>query len=148
VCEAGAIVIARRREEDLGFVFEPAERLGVNDAVAVTLKRRPDVVLLFWPQPPFAVTTFRRCRRQNLPLALLEVFANPHDEIITQIEAPHIESGPQITQITQIRPILPMPPAKFCSLCSRCRRCVTRIEIHGSAGSFDKSHETIWAISG
>ena len=37
-----AVVIAGRREEDLGLVLEPPEGLGVNDAVAIALKHRPD----------------------------------------------------------------------------------------------------------
>ena len=39
-----AVVIAGRREEHLRLVLQPAERLAVDDAVAVALKRRPDVV--------------------------------------------------------------------------------------------------------
>ena len=41
VGQAGAVVVAHRRDEDLGLVLEPAERLGVDDAVAVELVRRP-----------------------------------------------------------------------------------------------------------
>ena len=39
-----AVVVAGRREEHLRLVLEPAERLAVDDAIAVALKRRPDVV--------------------------------------------------------------------------------------------------------
>ena len=39
-----AVVIAGRREEDLRLVLQAAERLAVDDPVAVALKRRADVV--------------------------------------------------------------------------------------------------------
>ena len=39
-----AVVVARRREEHLRLVLQPPERLAVDDAVAVVLKRRPHVV--------------------------------------------------------------------------------------------------------
>ncbi len=39
--EAGAVMVALRRDEDLRLVLEAAERLGVDDAVAVALERRP-----------------------------------------------------------------------------------------------------------
>ena len=39
-----AVVIAGRREEHLRLVLQPAERLAVDDAIAIALKRRPDVV--------------------------------------------------------------------------------------------------------
>ena len=50
VCEAGAIVIAGRREEHLRLVLQPPERLAVNDAVAIALERRPNVVFDFGTQ--------------------------------------------------------------------------------------------------
>ena len=42
VGEAGAVVVALGRDEDLGLVLEPPEGLGVDDAVAVALERRAD----------------------------------------------------------------------------------------------------------
>ena len=38
-----AVVIAGRREEHLRLVLQPAERLAVDDAIAIALERRPDV---------------------------------------------------------------------------------------------------------
>ena len=43
VCQAGYIVVAKRRDEDLRLVLEPAERLGVEDAVAVALELGADI---------------------------------------------------------------------------------------------------------
>ena len=39
--EPGPVVVALGGDEDLGLVLEPAEGLGVDDAVAVALERRP-----------------------------------------------------------------------------------------------------------
>ena len=47
VRQPGPVVIAGRREEDLRLVLQPAERLAVDDAIAIALKRRPDVVFRF-----------------------------------------------------------------------------------------------------
>jgi hypothetical protein len=38
VGEAGAVVVALRRDEDLGLVLEAPEGLGVKDAVAISLE--------------------------------------------------------------------------------------------------------------
>src|SRR5687768_9773580 len=37
--EPGAVMVAGRREEHLGLVLQPPERLAVDDAIAVALKR-------------------------------------------------------------------------------------------------------------
>ena len=42
VREPGAVVVALGRDEDLGLVLEPAERLRVHDPVAVALERRAE----------------------------------------------------------------------------------------------------------
>ena len=39
-----AVVVAGRGEEDLRLVLQPPERLAVDDAVAIVLKRRPHIV--------------------------------------------------------------------------------------------------------
>ena len=44
VREPRAVVIAGRREEHLRLVLQPAERLAVDDAIAIALERRPDRV--------------------------------------------------------------------------------------------------------
>src|SRR5207253_699439 len=69
------IVIAGRREEDLGLVLEPPERLAVNDPIAVALKRRPDVVFFLGAKAAFRVGALRRLRREDLPLARFELLA-------------------------------------------------------------------------
>src|SRR5688500_14868594 len=40
--EPRAVMVARRREEDLCLMLQTAEGLGVDDAIAIPLKRRPD----------------------------------------------------------------------------------------------------------
>src|SRR6266508_5156625 len=42
VREPGSVVVALRRDEDLGLVHQPAEGLRMDDAVAVALERSPD----------------------------------------------------------------------------------------------------------
>jgi hypothetical protein len=42
VGETGAVVIALRSKEDLGFILEPPERLAMDDPVAIMLKGRTD----------------------------------------------------------------------------------------------------------
>ncbi len=51
VRQAGAVVIAGRRKEHLRLVLQPAERLAVDDAVAVVLERRAHVVFRLDAQP-------------------------------------------------------------------------------------------------
>jgi hypothetical protein len=45
--QSGAIVISVRREEDLGFVFKPAEGLTMENAVSVSLEDRTNITLFF-----------------------------------------------------------------------------------------------------
>src|SRR5262249_14864769 len=71
--QARAVVIAGRREEDLRLVLETAERLAVDDAVAVALKRRPHVVLGFGAQPRAGVGALGGLRREDVTLPLLEL---------------------------------------------------------------------------
>jgi hypothetical protein len=49
VRQARAIVVALRRDEDLGLVLQAAERLAVDDPVPVALVRRPQGVILLRP---------------------------------------------------------------------------------------------------
>src|SRR6185436_4425446 len=76
--ETGPIVIARRREEHLRLVFQPAERLAVDDAIAVPLKRRTDVVFSFWTQTPARVRAPGGLRREDVAFPLLELLADRH----------------------------------------------------------------------
>ena len=79
VRQARAVVIAGRREEHLRLVLQPAERLAVDDAIAIALKRRPDVVFRLRPQPAARVGALGRLRREDLALARFELLANRHD---------------------------------------------------------------------
>ena len=63
VREPGPVMIAGRREEDLRLVLQPAERLAVNDAIAIALKRRPHLVL------DFRAAAVRASRRSWPPAA-------------------------------------------------------------------------------
>jgi hypothetical protein len=51
---AGAVVVACGIDEDLRLALQPAERLGMDDPVAVALKRRSDVRFALGPEgrPP------------------------------------------------------------------------------------------------
>ena len=70
-----AVVVAGRREEHLRLVLEPPERLAVDDAIAIALKRRPDVVFALGAQAAARVGALGRLRREDLALARLELFA-------------------------------------------------------------------------
>ncbi len=52
VGQARAVVVALGGDEDLGLVHQPAEGLGVNDAVAVALKGRAETAWLFGADAP------------------------------------------------------------------------------------------------
>jgi hypothetical protein len=76
VRQARAVVIAFGREEHLRLVLEPAERLAVNDAVAVALERGTDVIFLLRPETSTRPIALRRLRCENLMLALFQLFAD------------------------------------------------------------------------
>jgi hypothetical protein len=63
-------VVAGRSEEDLRFVLQAAERLAVDDAIAVALEGRADRVFGFWPDAALAVRAFRGLRSEDVALAL------------------------------------------------------------------------------
>ena len=67
VREARDVVVALRVHEDLGFVFETAECLRVEDAVAVSLEAGSPGVRLLWDGTSDRVG--RKCcaRRENSP---------------------------------------------------------------------------------
>src|SRR5437867_7303359 len=58
--QACSIVIAGRREEHLRLVLQAAERLAMDDAVAVALKRGTDVVFRLRPEAAARVRAFGR----------------------------------------------------------------------------------------
>ena len=87
VREPRAVVIAGRREEDLRLVLEPPEGLAVDDAIAIALERRPDVVFAFRPQAAARVGALRRLRREDLALARLELLAERVARVISPQKA-------------------------------------------------------------
>src|SRR5687767_1016748 len=72
--QAGPIVVTRRREEDLCLVFEAPERLAMDHAVAVTLKGGADRIFRLRAKPPARLAALGRLRREDLLLALLQLF--------------------------------------------------------------------------
>ena len=64
----GAVVVAGGVDEDLRLALQPAERLGMDDPVAVALERRPDVGLLLGLQPPAGLVRADRERRERVVL--------------------------------------------------------------------------------
>src|SRR5512134_456299 len=84
-------MIALRGEEHLCLVFQAAERLGVDDAIAIALKCGADAVFSLRSHSALAVGALGRNRRQNLPFSPLEFLSNRHHEIIAQIELDYAE---------------------------------------------------------
>ena len=81
VRQAGAVVVAGRREEHLRLVLQPAERLAVDDAIAVALKRRPDVVFgLRRAGGPATRRSWRPAARGSRARAL-ELLADRHGRV-------------------------------------------------------------------
>jgi hypothetical protein len=66
------------RKKHLGLVLETPERFAVNDAIAISLKRRSNGVLGLWTDPAAAVGTLGRLRREDVPFPLFELFSNEH----------------------------------------------------------------------
>src|SRR4051812_45639907 len=67
--EAGAIMIARAVEENLSFIFEPAERAGMDHPIAVPLKMSAPVGRSFLVLPASCLAAQLRVRGQRSPLA-------------------------------------------------------------------------------
>jgi hypothetical protein len=76
VREARAVVVAGRREEHLRLVLQAAERLAVDDAIAVALERGADVVFHLGAQAPPRLGALGRLGRQRVELELLQRFPN------------------------------------------------------------------------
>src|ERR1044071_1769259 len=79
------------RQEHLRLVLEPAERLAMNDAVAVALVRRPDVVLRLGAVATARLRALRRARRERLVLDALEHFADVRQSASSMKRVPSIE---------------------------------------------------------
>ena len=77
VGEAGAVMVARRGDEDLGLAHQPAERLGVDDPVAIALKRRAQIALILG-QPPERAPRPRRRRGKPAILPRFEQLPDRH----------------------------------------------------------------------
>src|SRR5215204_3900497 len=65
-------MVADGVDEDLRLSLQPPERLGVDDAVAIALERRPQIALLLRPEPPARLVRARGQRRQPLLLLLAD----------------------------------------------------------------------------
>ena len=78
VREAGPVVIAGRREEDLRLVLEAPEGLAVDDAIPIALERRTHVVFALRAQAPPGVGALRGLGGQDLALTRFELLAQRH----------------------------------------------------------------------
>ncbi len=86
-------MVAGRREEHLRLVFQPAERLAVDDAIAVALKRRPDVVFELGTQP---VPASRRSWPPRAPACRVARFELLSETCHTTINAEPAETAEKI----------------------------------------------------
>ena len=68
VGHARAVVVAGRVDEDLRLALQPAERLRVDDPVAVALERRADVGLALGPEAAAGLVRAHRERREGVLL--------------------------------------------------------------------------------
>ena len=75
VREPNAVVVALWRQEHLRLVLQPAERLGVRDAVAIPLEDRADRVLRLVALPPLRLRGQRGGIGERVSLDLLGAFA-------------------------------------------------------------------------
>src|SRR5712691_11575872 len=68
-------MIARRREKHLRLVFQAAEGLRMDDAIAIALKRRTHVVLSLSAQASARIGALGRLRRQVFTFSLFQLLA-------------------------------------------------------------------------
>src|SRR5258706_6236374 len=71
-----SVVIAGRGEEYLCLVFQPPERLAVDDPIAIVLIRRTHIVFRLRPETAARAGALRRLGRQRVAFPLLEPFTN------------------------------------------------------------------------
>src|SRR5204863_8743370 len=88
--QACPVMIALGREEHLRLVLQPAKGLAMDDAVAVALIRRPDVVLRLRAVAPARFRAPRRARRERLVLDALEHFADGRQSASSKNRVPSI----------------------------------------------------------
>ena len=69
-------MVARWREEHLGFMFQPPKCFRVNDAVAVALKCRPHIIFGFGAKTAARFGASRRLGRQDRQLARFELLSD------------------------------------------------------------------------
>src|SRR5262249_40862413 len=78
VRQARAVMIAFRCEEDLRLVLQPPERFAVNDAVAVALIRRPQIVFRLRPVAAARLRALRRAGNECVVLDFLQHLPDVH----------------------------------------------------------------------
>ena len=76
VSQARSVVIAERIDEDLGFVLESAEGLGVEDAISISLEASADGILLFGTDSSKALRGFGCEGSEHLPLPRLDILTH------------------------------------------------------------------------
>ena len=88
VGQPGAVEVALRREEDLRFLLEAAERLAVDHAVPVALEHRADGVLRLRSGPAPACIAEGRPGGKGQPLDLFGTLAYIHPVSLTFMLVP------------------------------------------------------------
>ena len=76
VRQAGAVMIAGRREKDLRLVLQTPEGLAVNDAVAIALKGRTDGTFRLRSRSSARLSTLHRLRRKFTRFFLFHQLSN------------------------------------------------------------------------
>jgi hypothetical protein len=82
--QSGPVVISRWCEEDLRFMLQPPERLGMDDPIPIMLKGRPERALFFKALPPLGHCTKGRKRGEDKPLPLFQSLS----DVFTHFDLP------------------------------------------------------------
>ena len=72
------VFVAQRVEKHLGFVFQPSEGIGVDNAITIYLEGRSDGTLGFLPFPAAGLGALAAERRHEIGFAFFELFADVH----------------------------------------------------------------------